>query len=80
MPTYTFACSHNHEVEIQRSIVDGPPEEVICEECGEVMERVWMVNEDVPRMVMDPWDTMYRTIIEPQYAEWRHRENKKRSK
>jgi hypothetical protein len=77
MPTYSYVCGNGHAAEIRMSITEGPPEEVICKECGEVMEREYKIDEHVPKIAFNPWDVMYHEDIEKPYAEWRHAENKK---
>ncbi len=65
MPTYSYVCEQGHAVDIRRGIKAGPPESPQCEACGEDMKRVWMVAEHIPRISFNAWDTMYRTIIQP---------------
>lgn len=37
---YDFTCGE-HNLEVEASIKDGPPSEVVCEVCGETMRRVY---------------------------------------
>lgn len=80
MARYTFRCEEcGNEVEVQCSIVDGPPVEV-CKTCGEAMQRVYQIEAHIPRLTMNAWDTLYKTEIEPEFDEYRRDERKKELK
>jgi len=65
MPQYSFACDCGNSLDTVRSIKTGPPQHLKCALCGRLMQRIYRVAPNVPKVTRNPWDVMYETIIEP---------------
>lgn len=47
--TYQFTCDKcNTTKEVEATIKEGPPSKLVCEECGDLMRRVWKSSIQIP--------------------------------
>lgn len=69
MPTYVYGCKEKHRREVVHRMSEDP--EIVCEICGERMERIPQAVEHYH----DPRRTLLE-VMERKYINWRTRRKK----